>query len=89
MPFEDVVAIGRELLITAIVLSLPTVLISLAIGIVISIFQTVTSIQEQTLTFAPRIVAVALVLIVTLPWTINVMIAFTQRMFMRIAEVGP
>ena len=89
MSFVEVVAIGRELLITAIVLSLPTVLISLAIGILISIFQTVTSIQEQTLTFAPRIVAVALVLIVTLPWTINVMIAFTHRMFMRIAEVGP
>jgi len=89
MLFEEVIQIGRELLITAIALSLPTVLVSLAIGITISVFQTVTSIQEQTLTFAPRIIAVAAILVVSLPWTLNVLIAFTHRMILRIAEVGP
>jgi flagellar biosynthetic protein FliQ len=88
MPPEEVLQIGRELLLTAIALSLPTVLISLLVGMTISIFQTVTSIQEQTLTFAPRIVAVALVLIATLPWSMQVLVSFAYRMFERVAEVG-
>lgn len=88
MSTPEVLQIGRELLITAIALSLPTVLVSLLVGMTISIFQTVTSIQEQTLTFAPRIVAVALVLMLTLPWSLQVLVGFAHRMFVRLAEVG-
>jgi flagellar biosynthetic protein FliQ len=62
------------------------VLVSLLIGLLISIFQTVTSIQEQTLTFAPRILAVGLVLVFTMPWTLEVLMNFTQRMFWLLAE---
>lgn len=88
MSTGEILQIGRELLLTAIALSLPTVLVSLIVGMTISIFQTVTSIQEQTLTFAPRIIAVALVLILTLPWSLQVLVAFAYRMFARVAEVG-
>ena len=58
MTFSLVVQLGRELLLTAMLLALPTVLVSLVVGLLISIFQTITSIQEQTLSFAPRILAV-------------------------------
>jgi flagellar biosynthetic protein FliQ len=75
-----VVEIGRELLVTALLLAAPSLLVSLIVGVLISIFQTVTSIQEQTLTFAPRIVAVSVALIVTLPWSIRVLVGFTTRM---------
>ncbi len=87
MTANEVTQIGRELLCTAVLLSAPMVLTSLVVGLLISIFQTVTSIQEQTLTFAPRIIAVALVMLVTLPWTLKVLINFTQRMMEHLSQV--
>ena len=87
MTANEVVQIGRELLCTAVLLAAPIVLTSLVVGLLISIFQTVTSIQEQTLTFAPRIIAVALVMVVTLPWTLQVLISFTQRMIAYLPQV--
>ena len=81
-----VVEICRDLLITALLVVLPTVAISLAVGLMISIFQTVTSIQEQTLSFAPRIVAVGIGLVLTLPWTLGVLTGFTYRMFARLVQ---
>ena len=64
----QVVEIGRQLMLTALLLAGPAIIVSLAVGLAVSIFQAVTSIQEQTLTFAPRIVAVCVVLVLTLPW---------------------
>ncbi len=87
MPPEEAILIGRELLYTAILLAFPTVAVSLAVGLCISIFQTVTSIQEQTLTFAPRIIAVAIVLAFTMPWSLRVLVNFTQRMFWYLSQV--
>lgn len=54
----DVVAIAKDAIYTIIITSAPLLLISLIVGLIISIFQTVTSIQEQTLTFVPKILAV-------------------------------
>jgi flagellar biosynthetic protein FliQ len=53
----------------------------------ISLMQTVTSIQEQTLSFAPRIVAVGLIMLLTLPWTLEQSSAFTMRMMERMLQV--
>ncbi len=88
MTTPEVVQIGRDLLFTAVILALPTIAVSLIVGLTISIFQTVTSIQEQTLTFAPRIIAVALVIVFTLPWMLKVLMSFAQRMFNLVAEMG-
>lgn len=88
MATQLAIQIGREMLFTALLLAFPTVAASLAIGLVISIFQTVTSIQEQTLAFAPRIMVVGFVLIVTMPWTLHVLITFTQKMFVIVGESG-
>jgi len=85
MDSTQVVQIGRDLLLTALVLSLPTVAASLIVGLCISILQTITSVQEQTLSFAPRIIAVGAVLILTLPWTIRVASSFTLRMLEMVA----
>ena len=87
MTTDIVVQLGRETLYTALLLSLPTVLISLAVGLLISIFQTVTSIQEQTLTFAPRIMAVGLIMVVSLPWMLEILVNFTQRTFLIFVDV--
>lgn len=83
----EVVEIGRDLLVTTMWLSGPPIMISLIVGLMISIFQTVTSVQEQTLSFAPRIVAVGLVLLLTLPWMLTLMNSFTVRMMERMAMV--
>ena len=88
MDLAFAVQIGRETLYTALLLSLPTVVVSLAVGLLVSIFQTVTSIQEQTLSFAPRIVAVGVAIAITLPWSLQVLTRFSHRMFMIVAEVG-
>ena len=68
MEFEDIVAIGHQFFWMALLLSAPVVVVSLVVGLLISIGQTVTSIQEQTLAFAPRIVAVAFVLMALANW---------------------
>ena len=85
MDTSQVVQIGRDMLLTALVLSLPTIAASLIVGLCISILQTITSVQEQTLSFAPRIIAVGAVLIVSLPWTIRVVSSFTLRMLEMVA----
>lgn len=79
------IQIGQELLLVAMMLVLPAVAVSLIVGLVISVLQTVTSIQEQTLTFAPRIVAVGATLMVTAPWMLRVLNQFTMRMLMHAA----
>lgn len=83
----EVTEVGRDLLTTAMWLAGPAVLTSLLVGLGISLLQTLTSIQEQTLSFAPRIVAVGAVLLLLLPWMLQISSSFTMRMMVRIAEV--
>lgn len=83
----DVVEIGQDLLLTTLLLSGPSILVSLVVGLAISLMQTVTSIQEQTLSFAPRIVAVGAVMLLTLPWTLEQSSEFTLRMMERMLQV--
>ncbi|MBX3444700.1 MAG: flagellar biosynthetic protein FliQ [Planctomyces sp.] len=88
MSSADILAIARDLLTTALLLSLPAIGVSLLIGLAVSIFQTITSIQEQTLSFAPRLAAVGLMLLATLPWTLQVLNGFTMRMIARLSEAA-
>lgn len=87
-PYE-LIQVGRELLLTALLVAAPAIVVSMVVGLGISVFQALTSIQEQTLNFAPRIVAVSLVLMITLPWTIHILMNFAQRMIVLSAKVGP
>ncbi len=84
----QVIEVGRDLLWTAMLVALPAMGVSLVLGLVISIFQTVTSIQEQTLSYVPRLVAVALAMILTMAWTMQIAVEFAVRMLWRAAEVG-
>ena len=71
MGIDEVTAIAREALFLVIKVSAPILLFSLIVGLIISIFQTVTYIQEQTLTFVPKIIAVFLALIVLGNWMLT------------------
>lgn len=88
MGIELIVQTMQDFLYTGLLLVAPAVVTSLVVGLVIAIFQTLTSIQEQTLTFAPRIVAVAVVIAVTLTWSLNVLIDFTQRLFLQMMDLA-
>ena len=78
---QMVVAIGREALMLTVMISGPLLLFALVVGLIISIFQAVRQIQEMTLTFVPKILAVALALLIFLPWMINMATDFTRHMF--------
>lgn len=87
MNSDQMIQVINELLITGLLLVAPAVATSLIVGLIIAIFQTVTSIQEQTLTFAPRIVAVVIVIALTMTWSMNLLISFTQRLFDQMAGI--
>lgn len=63
------------------ILSLPMLFVGLVVGLMISIFQATTQINEMTLTFVPKILAVIVVIIFTMPWMLNMLIDFTMRIF--------
>jgi len=76
-----VVSIAHEMLWMSFLLSIPVLLTALVVGVGISLVQTVTSVQEMTLTFVPKLMAVMAVLALTLPWMINQMSAYTLRLW--------
>jgi flagellar biosynthetic protein FliQ len=78
---QMVVSIGREALILMLMISGPMLLFGLVIGVSIALFQAVTQIQEMTLTFVPKILAVALALLIFLPWMINMTTDFTRHLY--------
>ena len=72
----------------ALMIAAPLLLVGLLVGLIISIFQATTSIQEQTLTFVPKIAAILGALILFGPWIIVSMVQFTLRLFGRIPGLG-
>ena len=81
MGIEEVTAVSSEALYLVIKVAAPILLVSLVVGLIISIFQTVTSIQEQTLTFVPKIIGVFFALIVLGHWMLNEMTQFMIRLW--------
>ncbi len=81
---EYVVGFARHAIEVTLLVSAPMLGLGLLVGILISLFQAVTQIQEMTLVFVPKIVAVMVALIVFSPWIIRMMVGFTARIFMDI-----
>ncbi|MBL7033678.1 MAG: flagellar biosynthesis protein FliQ [Candidatus Delongbacteria bacterium] len=78
---ELAIYVLKEAIYTAMIIALPMLLAGLVVGLVISIFQSVTQVNEMTLTFIPKIIAVILTLVMLLPWIANKLLAFTLHMF--------
>jgi flagellar biosynthetic protein FliQ len=81
---EAVIEIGQLALRTTLLVAGPMLLAGLAVGLVISIVQAATQVNEMTMTFVPKIVAVFLVMVLSLPWAIAQLTGFTRAMFERI-----
>ncbi|WP_050607022.1 flagellar biosynthesis protein FliQ [Clostridium niameyense] len=82
-----VIGIIKDAIQTGLMVSAPILGISIIVGLLISIFQATTQIQEQTLTFVPKLIAVAAVGLLTGSWMLHEVIAFTQRIFGLIAHI--
>lgn len=86
MNSDTVVYLGREALFTVILASAPILGGSLVIGVLISIFQASTQIQEQTLTFVPKIVAVLVIVVLFGSWMGNVVLSFTSNLLVNLHQ---
>ena len=83
-----VIKILRESLMTVIVVSAPILGIGMFVGLIVSIIQTTTSIQEQTLTFVPKMIAIFLTIIFFGSWMIRVLLNYTNNIFILIEKIG-
>jgi flagellar biosynthetic protein FliQ len=81
MTEELLVEILKDAFTTAFIILLPILTVAMIVGIIISIFQAATSIQEMTLTFVPKIFFTVLTIIVLLPWIIDTLVTFTKKYF--------
>jgi len=88
MNVDYVIFISRETLKTAAFILVPILGTGLIVGIAVSLFQTVTSIREMTLTFIPKMACVGLVIILLIPWFLDILTSFTYEIFDQILMVG-
>lgn len=84
---EFVINIGRDAMMTAFLLAAPPLMTALFVGLVVSIFQAVTQIQEMTLAIIPKMVAVLISLVVAYPWLLETLTSYTTRLFLSIPTV--
>ncbi|XID95114.1 flagellar biosynthesis protein FliQ [Paenibacillaceae bacterium WGS1546] len=86
MSSEFIIGLAGQALFTVLKVSAPMLVIALAVGLIVSIFQATTQIQEQTLAFVPKIIAVFIAVLIFGPWILNVMVDFTSRLLGNLAS---
>jgi len=83
-----VVDLARNSVIMALMLSAPMLLVALVLGLLVSVIQAVTQIQEQTLAFVPKLIGVAVVFLIALPWILQTLIRYTTELFRSIPSMA-
>jgi len=81
---DTVVTIAQYALITMLMIAAPPLLAALAVGLLIGVFQAATQVNEMTLSFIPKIVALVLVLVAAGPWLLSTLVNYTERLFREI-----
>lgn len=81
MSYSLVTDLARNAILVAMLIAGPVLVVALVIGLLVSILQTVTQIQEQTLSFVPKLLGVAATFLVGLPWMLQLLVEYTQRLF--------
>ena len=82
-----IIQITREALIMVLILSIPTLMAGLLVGLVIGILQATTQIQEQSLSFVPKLIVTLVVMALLAPWMIRVMTGYTSELFAKLPSV--
>ena len=88
MPLEQIAALIQDMMLTTLSVSAPVLAVSLAVGLLIAVFQAATQINEQTLTFVPKIVAVFGVFAALFPWMMQTMLEFSTRVMSYVVQAG-
>ena len=81
MSFAMVSDLARNAMMVAMLIAAPMLIVALLIGLVVSMLQTVTQIQEQTLSFVPKLLGVAVTFLVALPWMLQLLVEYTSTLF--------
>jgi flagellar biosynthetic protein FliQ len=84
----EVMEIGRQGLIVFFKIAMPIMLASMIVGLLVSLFQALTQIQEMTLTFVPKVVVIALTLVFLMPFIMSTMMDFNEELYRRIIDIG-
>lgn len=77
---ESIMSLGRHAIEVTLMISAPMLLVALGVGLIVSIFQAATQINEQTLTFIPKLIGIFLVLVIAGPWMLTVMLDYMREM---------
>jgi flagellar biosynthetic protein FliQ len=87
MSHSLVVDLARNAVMLALLVAAPMLIVALLVGLTVSVLQAVTQIQEQTLAFVPKLVAVSAVFLLALPWVIQLMVKYTTELFRSLPSV--
>ena len=85
MTQELIIGLGQQAVLMMVMLAGPLLAVSLVVGLVVSVFQAVTQVNEMTLTFVPKVIAIFLVLIVLGPWMLQMLLGYTANTFAQMA----
>jgi len=83
---ETVMTLAHQAMVVALLLAAPLLVVSLVIGLVVSLFQAATQINESTLTFIPKLIAIAITLVIAGPWMLTTMLDYMHHMFASIPQ---
>jgi flagellar biosynthetic protein FliQ len=83
-----VVDLARNAILIALMVSAPMLVVALVLGLLVSVLQAVTQIQEQTLAFVPKLIGVAVIFLIALPWILQTLIRYTTELFRSIPSMA-
>ena len=84
---QDAIDLGREALITAMLIGAPVLLVGIVIGLIIGLIQALTQIQDQTIAFVPKIIAMVMTVVFCLPWLIERMVEYSEDVITNIPRM--
>ena len=88
MGHEALLDLAKTTMLTALMICAPALLVGMAVGLIVSFFQTVTSLQEQTLTIVPKMLAVLATIVLLMPWILGTLKEFTAELFSNLSAYG-
>lgn len=81
MEQQIVIDLLQKVFVLVLIMSAPILIVSVVVGLIVSVFQTITQIQESTLTFVPKIIAGVVTLIILMPWLLNLFVSSVKELF--------
>ena len=86
MDAQDAIELGRQALLITLTISAPVLIAGMTVGLLVGLLQALTQIQEQTVAFVPKIVAMVLALCITLPWALTQMVEYSRELIISIPD---